>query len=47
MFDGRYITGDIDAGYLTDLQATRNDLAKSQREQKPSTTHADASPMNA
>jgi amidophosphoribosyltransferase len=32
VFDGRYVTGDIDAGYLMDLQASRSDEAKTQRE---------------
>ncbi|MEM8738008.1 MAG: amidophosphoribosyltransferase [Planctomycetota bacterium] len=32
VFDGRYVTGDIDAGYLSDLETTRSDLAKEQRE---------------
>ncbi|UYG06191.1 amidophosphoribosyltransferase [Halomonas sp. M4R1S46] len=30
VFDGRYITGDIDATYLADLEASRNDAAKEQ-----------------
>ncbi|MBB6430880.1 amidophosphoribosyltransferase [Algisphaera agarilytica] len=34
VFDGRYITGDIDAGYLSDLEQARNDLAKAERESK-------------
>ncbi len=29
VFDGRYVTGDIDAGYLEELQSARNDAAKS------------------
>ena len=32
VFDGRYVTGDIDAGYLSELEETRNDLAKAQRD---------------
>lgn len=32
VFDGRYVTGDIDAGYLSDLEESRNDQAKAQRE---------------
>lgn len=32
VFDGRYITGDIDAGYLSDLEESRSDLAKAQRQ---------------
>jgi amidophosphoribosyltransferase len=32
VFDGRYVTGDIDAGYLTALEQTRSDAAKAQRE---------------
>jgi len=32
VFDGRYITGDVDAGYLTFLRNDRNDTAKQQRE---------------
>jgi len=31
VFDGHYVTGDIDAGYLADLQENRSDLAKTQR----------------
>ncbi len=31
VFDGRYVTGDIDAGYLSDLEESRSDLAKAQR----------------
>ncbi|MBB3140557.1 amidophosphoribosyltransferase [Halomonas organivorans] len=31
VFDGRYITGDIDEGYLAALEASRNDAAKSQQ----------------
>ncbi|MCE9665053.1 amidophosphoribosyltransferase [Halomonas sp. M5N1S17] len=31
VFDGRYITGDIDAGYLSALEASRNDAAKQQQ----------------
>ena len=34
VFDGQYVTGDIDTGYLTDLQAARNDDAKSLREKQ-------------
>ncbi|MCE8034658.1 MAG: amidophosphoribosyltransferase [Halomonas sp.] len=30
VFDGRYVTGDIDAGYLSALEASRNDAAKQQ-----------------
>ncbi|MDN3554800.1 amidophosphoribosyltransferase [Halomonas maura] len=30
VFDGRYITGDIDDSYLADLEASRNDAAKEQ-----------------
>ncbi|GGX93080.1 amidophosphoribosyltransferase [Litchfieldella qijiaojingensis] len=30
VFDGRYITGDIDESYLADLEASRNDAAKLQ-----------------
>jgi len=32
VFDGRYVTGDVDAGYLRFLEADRNDLVKSQRD---------------
>lgn len=32
VFDGRYVTGDIDAGYLSDLEESRSDLAKAQRD---------------
>ncbi|MEO1236744.1 MAG: amidophosphoribosyltransferase [Planctomycetota bacterium] len=32
VFDGRYLTGDIDAGYLDGLQESRRDEAKQQRE---------------
>ena len=32
VFDGEYVTGDIDAGYLADLNQNRNDKAKSQRD---------------
>ncbi|MEM1109293.1 MAG: amidophosphoribosyltransferase [Planctomycetota bacterium] len=32
VFDGRYVTGDIDAGYLSDLEEQRNDTAKAERE---------------
>ncbi|MEM9883333.1 MAG: amidophosphoribosyltransferase, partial [Planctomycetota bacterium] len=32
VFDGRYVTGDIDAGYLSDLRDQRNDEAKALRE---------------
>ncbi|MEM6471485.1 MAG: amidophosphoribosyltransferase [Planctomycetota bacterium] len=32
VFDGRYVTGDIDQAYLEDLEESRNDLAKLQRE---------------
>ena len=32
VFDGDYITGDIDAGYLSDLRTSRSDAAKEQRE---------------
>ncbi|MEM7578201.1 MAG: amidophosphoribosyltransferase, partial [Planctomycetota bacterium] len=28
VFDGRYVTGDVDAAYLEGLQATRSDAAK-------------------
>ncbi|WP_444677417.1 amidophosphoribosyltransferase [Halomonas sp. E19] len=31
VFDGRYITGDIDAGYLSALEASRNDSAKQEQ----------------
>jgi amidophosphoribosyltransferase len=31
-FDGKYITGDIDAAYLAKVSAARNDLSKLQRE---------------
>ena len=34
VFDGRYLTGDIDAGYLADLETTRNDRAKQQAAQQ-------------
>ncbi|MEM7627535.1 MAG: amidophosphoribosyltransferase [Planctomycetota bacterium] len=40
VFDGRYITGDIDAGYLSDLEETRNDLAKAQRDGADQTSGA-------
>lgn len=32
VFDGRYVTGDIDGGYLSDLEKIRNDEAKTLRE---------------
>lgn len=32
VFDGHYVTGDIDADYLTSLELSRSDSAKSQRE---------------
>ena len=32
VFDGRYVTGDIDAGYLSDLEVQRSDEAKMQRD---------------
>ena len=28
MFDGRYVTGDVDQGYLDRIEAMRNDDAK-------------------
>lgn len=28
VFDGNYVTGDIDAAYLAELEASRNDAAK-------------------
>jgi len=31
VFDGRYVTGDIDAAYLADLEASRSDDAKQQQ----------------
>jgi len=31
VFDGRYVTGDIDEHYLSDLEASRSDDAKAQR----------------
>ncbi|SFU32850.1 amidophosphoribosyltransferase [Halomonas korlensis] len=31
VFDGNYVTGDIDARYLSDLEASRNDMAKQQQ----------------
>ncbi len=31
VFDGRYVTGDVDADYLTELEARRNDAAKERR----------------
>jgi amidophosphoribosyltransferase len=31
VFDGNYVTGDIDARYLSDLEASRNDLAKQEQ----------------
>nr|WP_300308229.1 amidophosphoribosyltransferase [Halomonas sp.] len=31
VFDGAYITGDIDAAYLADLEASRNDIAKQEQ----------------
>lgn len=31
VFNGHYVTGDIDAGYLSDLEESRNDQAKAQR----------------
>ncbi|WP_163559154.1 amidophosphoribosyltransferase [Halomonas sp. NO4] len=31
VFDGRYVTGDIDDAYLADLEASRNDAAKQQQ----------------
>jgi amidophosphoribosyltransferase len=33
VFDGDYVTGDVNEEYLRKLEATRNDLAKSQREE--------------
>ncbi|ABE58622.1 MULTISPECIES: amidophosphoribosyltransferase [Chromohalobacter] len=36
VFDGQYVTGDIDAAYLADLEAARNDLAK----HRENTVHA-------
>ena len=32
VFNGEYVTGDIDTGYLSDLSASRNDEAKAARE---------------
>jgi amidophosphoribosyltransferase len=32
VFDGQYVTGDIDAGYLMDLHENRNDQAKAKRD---------------
>lgn len=32
VFNGHYVTGDIDAGYLSDLEESRSDLAKTERE---------------
>ncbi|MFK7736351.1 MAG: amidophosphoribosyltransferase [Pirellulaceae bacterium] len=32
VFDGKYVTGDIDGGYLSDLERIRNDGAKALRE---------------
>lgn len=32
VFDGRYVTGDVDDGYLAFLQSDRNDTAKQQRD---------------
>ena len=37
VFNGQYVTGDIDTGYLTDLEAARNDQAKSLREERRTT----------
>ena len=34
VFDGNYVTGDVDAEYLKKLDALRNDLVKSQSEFK-------------
>jgi amidophosphoribosyltransferase len=31
VFDGKYITGDVDAAYLDNLHAERNDAAQSKR----------------
>ncbi|MBS9404219.1 amidophosphoribosyltransferase [Halomonas sp. TRM85114] len=31
VFDGNYVTGDIDARYLSDLEASRNDVAKQEQ----------------
>lgn len=36
VFDGDYVTGDVDDDYLRKLAETRNDLAKSQREMSKS-----------
>lgn len=32
VFDGKYITGDVDAGYLRDLDVARNDEARAQQD---------------
>ncbi|HHC71824.1 MAG TPA: amidophosphoribosyltransferase [Thiotrichales bacterium] len=34
VFDGKYVTGDVDEGYLAALEAARNDGAKQQRERR-------------
>lgn len=34
VFDGDYVTGDVNDGYLNDLEAARNDAAKAEKEKK-------------
>ncbi|MFG1496643.1 amidophosphoribosyltransferase [Saccharospirillum sp. HFRX-1] len=34
VFNGEYITGDIDAAYLSDLEAARNDLSQTKKREK-------------
>ena len=33
VFDGQYVTGDVDVAYLAKLEAARNDEVKSQNEE--------------
>jgi amidophosphoribosyltransferase len=33
VFDGRYVTGDVDQGYLDRVDALRNDAAKTRRQE--------------
>ena len=41
VFDGDYVTGDVDEEYLRKLESARNDLAKSQREDgRPSSSQS-------
>ena len=40
VFNGNYVTGDIDDAYISRLDAERNDSAKSKRDDEPDTSHS-------